>query len=218
VVVLSVIRADAGGVTVTNPDRYEPMPGMAELPLWLWRRTSRACRIALCVLLVAGVAAAVLLAPRISDAKSDRAAADRREHAQQRARRAAALEAEQRPRSLRSSAASRTGMLDDAAGAIVADARARFRRGELSGAARRAECEPFPRTVGGLPPERDLRRRRGRYSCVAVTAEFADGVIGHPYRVLVDFATGRFTYCKISGTTGPERDPLVTTPRACGGS
>ena len=51
----------------------------------------------------------------------------------------------------------------------------------------------------------------------AVLGGIAGGVIGHQYRALVDFRTGRYAYCKISGQSGPSRDQLVTTPRACGG-
>jgi hypothetical protein len=97
------------------------------------------------------------------------------------------------------------------------------RRGELDGPVRRAVCEPFPRTVNGIGADRDLSRRSGRYSCVAVTAGFGrgeasiGGVIGHQYRTLVDFESGRYAFCKVSGQAGPSREQLVTTPRACGG-
>ena len=105
---------------------------------------------------------------------------------------------------------------------ILADARRRVALGELDGPIRRVECEPFPRTVEGVGADRDLGRRRGGYACIAITAEFggaagARGVIGHQYRALVDFATGRFAYCKVSGQAGPAREQLATTPRACGG-
>ena len=85
-------------------------------------------------------------------------------------------------------------------------------------------CEPFPRTVEGMGADRDLTRRTGRYSCLAVTTAFGrskssvGGVIGHQYRVLVDFKSGRYAYCKVSGQAGPSREQLVTTPRACGGT
>jgi hypothetical protein len=115
------------------------------------------------------------------------------------------------------SVAARAVMMDDVAAAIEADARARVRRGALDGRIRRVECEPFPRTVDGVGAERDLSRRRGRYSCLAVTSEFTGGVIGHNYRVLADFETGRYAFCKIAGQSGPSRDQLVTTPRVCGG-
>jgi hypothetical protein len=107
--------------------------------------------------------------------------------------------------------------MDDLATAIATDARARVRRGELDGRIRRVDCEPFPRTVDGRGADDDLSRRRGRYACLAVTSEFTGGLLGHQYRALVDFETGRYAYCKISGQSGPSRDQLVTTPRACGG-
>jgi hypothetical protein len=145
-----------------------------------------------------------------------------RERAGQRAQLASRLEAEQRPvrgrsRSVAPTLAARAALMDDLAAAIASDARARARRGDLSGRIRRAECEPYPRTVDGTGADRDLTRRRGRYSCLAVTSEFSGGVIGHTYRALVDFETGRYAYCKIGGQSGPSRDQLVTTPRACGG-
>ena len=45
-------------------------------------------------------------------------------------------------------------------------------------------------------------------------------MIGLPYRALVDFPSGRFTYCKVSGRPGEgslRREILVTVPAACGG-
>ena len=107
--------------------------------------------------------------------------------------------------------------MDEVAAAIEGDARARGRRGELNGRIRRVVCEAFPRTLNGAGAERDLSRRRGRYSCLAVTAVFTGGAIGHPYRALVNFETGRYAYCKSSGKPEPSREQLATTPRACGG-
>jgi hypothetical protein len=106
---------------------------------------------------------------------------------------------------------------------VLADARLRVRRGVLEGPVLRVECEPFPRSVDAVGADSDLTRRRGRYSCIAVTAEFErteqsiGGIVGHQYRALVDFESGRYAYCKISGQAGPERDQLVTTPETCGG-
>ena len=218
------------------PDRYEPLPGIGELPAWLWRRAGRRARVATAVLLVATAGVAVALAPQIREFNKERVEGERRERAELRERRVRALQAEQRPRTRRSGAvappaadpgrrlAVRARLLAEVGATILADARRRTRAGELDGLAKRVECEPFPRTVGGVPADKDLSRGRGRYACVAVTAEFerdedsVGGVIGHPYRVLVDFATGRYTYCKTTGAPGPASDPLVTTPKACGGT
>lgn len=218
-----------------QPDRYEPLPSAVELPGWIWKRTSRSVRLLIAVLALGAVVAAVALAPQISDTKREQAEAQRRQEAQLRARRIEQLKAEQRPRFGRSAAVTPPGaepqrrlvlrarLMDELTTAIVTDARRRVRHGALDGPIRRAACEPFPRSVDRLGAEADLSRRRGRYSCIAVTSDFAQtehsigGVIGHQYRALVDFHTGAYAFCKIAGQSGPSRDQLATTPRACGG-
>jgi hypothetical protein len=175
------------------------------------------------------VAGAVALAPVLRESEREREAAAQRERAERRAQLVRELKAEQRPVRARSRSvapagagsrerlAARAALVDDLAVTIESDARARVRRGELKGRIRRVECEPYPRTVDGVGAEQDLARRRGRYSCLAITSEFTGGVIGHQFRALVDFESGRYGYCKIAGQSGPSRDQLVTTPRACGG-
>jgi hypothetical protein len=212
-----------------EPPRYEPLPGLAELPAWLWRRAGLGVRIGVAAVLLAAIAVAVAVAPALRESSRERAEAEQRERAERRAQLERQLEAEQRPRRGRARSvaaagapagarrAARAGLMRDLSTAIGADARARVRRGELTGRIRRVECEPFPRTVDGVGAHQDLARRRGRYSCLAVTSDFTGGKIGHQYRALVDFETGRYAYCKISGQSGPSRDQLATTPRACGG-
>ena len=120
--------------------------------------------------------------------------------------------------------AARARIMRDLSAAIGIDARARVERGDLDGPIRRVACEPFPRGLDSSGAESDLDRRRGRYSCVAVTAAFErtrdnpGGVIGHLYRARVDFVTGRYSFCKIAGRPGPERESPVAVPRACGGA
>jgi hypothetical protein len=219
----------------TKLDRYEPLPGLPQLPGWLWRRMGRSVRVAAGLLLVGAVGTAVALLPGILESKQERTEAERRERAQLRAQRVRELEAEQRPRLRRSESivragasaeerlAARAGLMEELSRAILTDSRLRVRRGELDGPIRRVECEQFPRTVEGVGAEKDLSRRSGRYACVAVTTAFGrgeasvGGVIGHQYRSRVDFESGRYAYCKISGQAGPSREQLVTTPRACGG-
>jgi hypothetical protein len=211
------------------------MPGIADLPGWLWRRMGRAGRLAALGALIVLVAAAAALVPVILESKEDQAEADRRDRAEQRAELIRRLETEQRPRQRRSTAiappgaapreqlAARAALMDELHAEILADARARVRRGNLEGPIRRLACEPFPRSVDAVGAHEQLGRRTGRYACVAVTAEFgtgeagATGVIGHQYRTMVDFETGRFAFCKVSGQAGPAREQLVTTPRVCGG-
>jgi hypothetical protein len=219
-----------------RPDRYEPLPGIVELPGWIWRRMGRGVRIGLAAGLVLLVALGVALAPGIRESKEDQARSEQRERAEARAELVSRLEGEQRPQFRRSASvvpagaaaaeqlAARADLMDELPAAILADARRRARAGALDGPILRVDCEPFPRSVEGVGADEDLSRRRGRYSCVAVTAEFGrtgesiGGVIGHTYRTQVDFETGRYAFCKVAGQSGPSREQLVTTPRACGGS
>src|SRR5918997_1079407 len=83
-------------------ERYEPMPGIAELPGWLWRRTGRAAQLALLGLLIVLLATAAALVPVILESKEERAESDRRERAERRAELIRRLETEQRPRHRRS--------------------------------------------------------------------------------------------------------------------
>ncbi|MGH2948552.1 MAG: hypothetical protein ACRDPC_20230, partial [Solirubrobacteraceae bacterium] len=77
-------------------DRYEPLPGLLQIPAFLFRKLSpRARRAAamiagiLAVALAAGLAVAV---PAIDDSKRERAASEERASAQLRAQRTAELE------------------------------------------------------------------------------------------------------------------------------
>ena len=139
------------------------------------------------------------------------------------------LQAEQRPRFAVSDSLApvgaapgtrleaRAALMDELSASSGADARRRVRRGALDGPILGVECEPFPRTLTGVGAERDLSRRSGRYACLAATARFKagessiGGALGHPYRAKVDFQTGRYAFCKISGRPGPTADPRVTT-------
>jgi hypothetical protein len=216
-------------------DRYEPLPGIVHLPTWLWERMGRGTRIALLVAVLATVGGLAVAVPGMLESKEERAEAERRERAERRAELIRGLEREQRPRFRRfprvappgaapeEQLAGRAALMEALAAEILADARERVRRGQLDGPIRRVECEPFPRSVDGVGADEDLSRPVGRYSCVAVTAEFGEseqvieGIIGHNYRTEVDFRSGRYAFCKVAGQSGPSREQLVTTPRVCGG-
>ncbi len=196
----------------------------------------RGLRIATGIALLGMIAGGILLVPAAQEAQQERDARERRERAENRERQIRALQLEQRPRFRRSASraapragsrarpAARAALLEEVSVSILDDARARVRRGTLDGPIRRVECEPFPRSVTRVGAEDDLSRRRGRYYCVAVTAEFegtaesVGGALGHPYRAKVDFASGRYAVCKVSGRPDPTPDPRVTTPRVCGGT
>ena len=216
---------------MSGQDRHEPLPNIAELPAWLWRRSSRAVRIGVGLVLLGLIALGVALAPGIGESKREREAAEAHRRSDLRADRIARQRAEQKPRFASAEAPARSvrarqAVLAEISTSILRDARGRIQAGELESPVKRAECEPFPRTTDGRGADDDLSRRRGRYACVAVTAEFRPGraseggLIGYPYRVLVDFESGRYAWCKIAGRSGEGglvSQPDVTVPKACGG-
>jgi hypothetical protein len=221
-------------------DRYEPLPGLLELPGFLVRKLSpRGRRIAAVVgglLLVGAVAALIVAVPAITDTKEERAAAEQQSEQERQAQRAAELQAELRllrgsgtpARGLDGAAAiaARRALAVDLAAAVERDAAARVQSGEFDRPIQSTECERYPRGARGEDPATDLSSRTGRYACLAITAEVARSEftkgsnIGYPYRALVDFPSGEFTYCKVSGKPGEgsfTREFPVRVPRACGG-
>jgi hypothetical protein len=212
-------------------ERYEPLPGPAGIPKWLWGKLPRWGRVAVGLLPFVIVALILLLAPGIDESKDRRAQAERQQRAQQTAERVAQLRAEQRPRFERGTpagrdVAARATLVASLPIAIQADARQRVAAGALDGPIRSVECEPYPRTVDGRGAHLDPSQTTGRYSCLAVTrtapaTERNEGSsIGHPYRVLVHFDTGRYAFCKVSGRPGEGsigREIPVPVPEACGG-
>jgi hypothetical protein len=213
-------------------DRYEPLPPVTRLPAWIWRRLPPVAKVGVALLPLVAVALVLALGPGIERGKEERASAEAQRVAQARAERVERLRREQQPRFARGepAPASLTGrrrLLADAAVAVRGDARARVEAGTLSGPIRRVECEPFPRSVAGGGAHQDLSRPVGRYACLAVTTEFGAtaeheaGAIGHPYRVRIDFDTGRYAFCKVAGRAGEGsigQAPIVRIPAACGGS
>jgi hypothetical protein len=221
-------------------DRYDPLPGLTEIPAFLIRKLSpRGRRIAAVVgaLLLAGLAVALYFGiPAITETKQERAAAERRADAQREASLVAQLKAEQRLRQGRgtparglegdAAIAARQALAADLAGAVRQDADGRVQTGEFTHSILRVECERFPRGAHGEDPATDLSSPTGRYSCLAVTADAPktdrtdSSSIGYPYRARVDFPTGKYTFCKFSGRPGEgslTRDIRVHVPRACGG-
>jgi hypothetical protein len=213
------------------PDRHEPLPGLAALPGWIWRRLPRAAKVGLALLPVIAVGLIVALGPGIDRGKEERAEAEAERLAQARAERLERLRREQTPHFVRgdpagASVAAREQLLADAARSVRGDADRRVASGGLSGPIRGLECEPYPRTVDPRGAERDPARRVGRYSCLAVTseigatAEHEAGAIGHPYRLRIDFETGRYAFCKVAGRAGEgaiATTPFVPVAAACGG-
>jgi hypothetical protein len=214
---LVVDDAPADNPGLSQPQRYEPLPSIDQLPGWLWRRTQPKTRLAIGLALLATIVASAVLVPALQREQRARAAAEQQARVTSHRLAVQALQREQRPHFGRSAHAARPEMVRDLEAAILADARG---RGEP---ALRAGCERFPKTVGDPPPERDPRVTRGSYACLAVTGEIdrsaatVGGALGDPYRATVDFTTGRFALCKVAGRPDPIPDPEVSTPRACAG-
>jgi hypothetical protein len=212
---------------------YEPLPDLAAMPAWIWRRLPRAGKIAIAALPVIVAALVVAFGPGIERSKQQRTMEQAQERAAMLAARAERLQAEQRPRRgaaapAGADVAARARLLGDVETAIRADAGKRVASGALAGPILRVECEPFPRTLGGTAPHDDPSVAKGRYACLAVTTDLKSGqpgpsgATGHPYRARIDFRTGAYAFCKISGSPGKTivtaGDPLVPIPPACGGT
>ncbi len=213
---------------------------MAALPGRIWRRLPRAGRVLVVLFPFAAVALALALAPGIDESKQERSRAEEQRLESRRSARVERIREQQQP--LFGSAAApapgsipeRERLVESAASSVRADARQRVAAGELDGPIRRVACEPFPRTVSGVGADQDPSQRFGTWSCLAVTTAFGPntrgeaeaysqseaGLIGHPYRMRLDFETGRYAFCKISGRAGEGSigaQPVVTVPRTCGG-
>jgi hypothetical protein len=211
-------------VAAPQNDRYEPLPGLLSLPSFLYRKLSPRGRTVFkfgaAAFLVAVTVTAIVVVPRIGETKRERADRERREAAAAMAERRQRLIEEQRPRRGRSQpAASRPAVLSDLESAVLADARARAASGKLHGPpAKRVKCEPLARGSGAAAA-------RVAYRCIAITSELPSidgspqGVLGHPFRAVVDYSSGRFTWCKVSGRAGEggftKEGLAVKIPRAC---
>jgi hypothetical protein len=207
------------------------MPGIIDLPGWLWRRMPPVARVGLVVGFVALIVVAVMIAPGIRESRSERERAEQQERQRVQAAHQARIERVQRPRfaagpAASSGVAARRRLLDSASATLLVDARRRVAAGQLRGPIEGIDCEPFPRTVAGVGAEDSTEQRYGRYACIAVTAEFKQseattgGLIGHPYRMRIDFDSGRYAYCKVAGRPGEgllTRRVTVSVPRVCGG-
>jgi hypothetical protein len=227
-------------VTSSSQDRYEPLPGLLEIPGFLVRkippRARRPAAFVAVILLAAAIVALVVSIPAITESKDERAATEARIERERQAQRAAELQAELRLREGRGPAArgltgaqaieARLGLVDQLMADVQADALSRVRSGEFTQSVDRVECERFPRGARGEDPARELGSRTGRYSCLAITADAPrvetneSSSLGYPYRALLHFNSGRFSFCKISGKPGEgslSREFPVRVPPACGG-
>jgi hypothetical protein len=194
-------------------ERHEPLPSLAALPGWLWRRAGPLGRAAAVVVLVAIVVAAAVFIPQGSRISHQNAARDARAAAAAQAARVRAIRREQLPHAARVAPATGPARL-------LAPLEARIRSDSAArpglSPVRRVQCDPLGRPTP----------HRGRYGCTAVTAEVVApgtdgrGVTGYPYRALVDARTGSLVWCKVAGHPGEgsyTRQAATPIPVACGG-
>jgi len=212
-------------------ESYDPLPPLVDLPAWVWRKLPRAGKVGLALLPLVVVGLIMALAPGINETKDRNARAEQQQQARVRAQHEARVRREQQPRFAAGAPAAdlaeRGRLLDDAAASVGADARERAASGELRRPVKRVECEPYPRTVAGKGAHQSLESRYGRYSCLAITAQFGGNElseasdIGYPYRVRIDFETGRYGFCKVVGRPGEgllSGRAAIPLARGCGGS
>jgi hypothetical protein len=164
-----------------------------------------------------GVAAAIAI-PAIDSSKDESAAREQRESAEARAAERRRLRADQTAHHGRGEPAhdqaGRLALLFRVRGSISSDAEARVRAGALTGPVLGVRCRPG-RSSG----------TRTAYTCTAVTREIpatgrnVPGVAGHPFVAVVDFDSGRYSWCKTNPPPGervvPDPRDFVELPREC---
>ncbi len=195
--------------------RYEPLPDLSGLPAWTWRRLPPAGKVALACVPAAAIALLVAFGPAIERAKHEREQAAQARSARADAADLARVESMQRPHVARaapagSSAPARARLLASVSGDIRAAA-------QEQAPILRVDCTPYP------PAAADGRAGRGRYDCLAVTGDVPAtprspaGARGIGYRVLVDFESGRYGFCRLAPRAAKaQREPVPLSP-LCGG-
>jgi hypothetical protein len=212
-------------------DRYEPLPGLLQLPGFVWRRLPRAARVSLGVAALGAVVLAIILWPSIQRSREEHAHKEAAELAHIRQVELQETRREQRPRFDRGApagtdVAARGQLLASAETSIQTDANKRAAAGEFHGPIMRVECAGYPPSTGQPAPDAVASKRAGRYACIAVTSDIPatsgnrSGVVGQPYRMRIDFRSGRYAFCKVRGRPGElaVRAPTsVAVPQVCGG-
>ena len=172
-------------------DRYEPMPSLAALPRWLWRRASRPLRLIIVAVAGLAVAALALLVVSAVGLSEDQ----RRETASYRARAEERLRADQAPR--HGGAPAGTNLVTALQAAIDRDVRERLPRfGPPVTTCRRVR----PVDAAGRPL--DLPASDAYFTCFAVqrTDETIAATLdtGYGFRAKADLEARTFAWCKLN--------------------
>ncbi len=201
-------------------------PRDTDIPPVPWRKLAIGAGIGAVVI----AAALAVMIPRIDHGKNVRSAQARAFQDHAIAVNRARIIHEQRPRhgadpALKPAAgataadvqASRARLVGSVETAILADARARSRAGEMRKISGPTTCAITPGTKAGGPI--------GVYDCFTVsrtiqsTARTAAGTIGYPFRAVVDFRKYSYTWCKTEQFPGEKLIPdprlVVQLPAAC---
>jgi hypothetical protein len=212
-------------------DRYEPLPGFFELPVWLWRKLPRWGKVAVAAVGAGLVVLAIVLSPVIQRSKEEHARGEAALSARIQRQLIADIRREQRPRFAHGTPAgadvpARERLVASAAASIQADSDKRAAAGEFHGPTLRVECHPYPPSSSSVPADQVPSKATGLYTCLAVTSEIpatsgnSPGVVGNPYRTKIDFRSGRYAFCKIRGRPGEKAVRThrpIQVPSACGG-
>ncbi len=197
-------------------------PRDVEVPPVPWRKLAIWTGVGAVVL----AAALVVLVPRITESKSERAAKAAAQARAARIRNRDRVIHLQQPRHAVDAALKRSGdsgpaaraaLLQSVEAAILADARARAAKGELRPVSGPTTCSPVPGTPVGRP--------LGTFDCFTVTRTIQStsknvaGAIGYPFRAVVDFANFSYTWCRTEQFPGemliPNPSTVVRLPPAC---
>lgn len=175
----------------------------------LSRKAKRRIALGAAVLLASIFGAGAALSPSITEDKEERAREDAERRRALEARERARVASEQRPVTAEAGRAPRAVLVERLTDFVLRDARARAEAGTLKGPFRRAFCDPHPNTAARKAQERDPRRTRGRYACIVVTSNIVAangrrGALGYPFSAVIEYRTGRITWCKANPPPGEQ--------------
>lgn len=184
-----------------DPDRYEPMPSLLELPAWLLRKLPPRLRVVVVALFVTGgISIAVVTIVVILPAARNRQAAQRESERRQLEQRLADVRLRQRPHRL---TVPRAGLRSPAAEvAALEDAIARF--------AGTSEA-PCRARVNGPPHS---------FACDAIRSRSTTTRVTTPFIARLDPATGVAAFCRSIAPPGVPTEHELRSyriSRACGG-
>jgi hypothetical protein len=221
-------------------DRFEPMPGLLELPSFIVRKIPPERRRLVLgttlVVLVGALAGAAAGIPAMRAHTHAEEVAQARTFAAEKRRLLARYAQDARPRAGRGPAAaglsggaaraSRRRLVASLEAAVLADARSRASRGTHLDY-RHATCYGYPKEITQRAPQDDLARPSAVMQCLAISAQVrasattTGSMIGQPFRARVDFEHGTFSWCQIvqmPGEKSLQRRSVLRVPAACGGS